>query len=170
MDPMMSKTFDLGKQEHFNDQLRNEKMNFTYLVPTDQAWDQIKTDFATAYKILFMGDFFYQTRKILERHIKIGSKLSLADMTRVSEEAGGVGVLRGAPLTVHTDQHGLTTILYDGLSARIVRPDIECSNGYIHLIDRVVMKRRDVTLGGTGTILPSLLAILSTWILSCLLK
>ena len=53
-----------------------------------------------------MGDFFYQTRKILERHIRIGSKLSLADMIRESEEAGGVGVLRGAPLTVHTDQHG----------------------------------------------------------------
>ena len=61
MDPMMSKTFDLGKQEHFNDQLRNEKMNFTYLVPTDQAWDQIKTDFATAYKVKQRTILFYRS-------------------------------------------------------------------------------------------------------------
>ena len=29
---------------------------------------------------------------------------------------------------------------YDGIVARIVRANIECTNGYIHLIDRVVMK------------------------------
>ena len=46
-----SKTFNLGKQEHFNDQLNDTDLQFTFLVPTDQAWDQIQKDFATAYKV-----------------------------------------------------------------------------------------------------------------------
>ena len=50
-DNHFSKTFNLGKQEHFNDQLNNPDLQFTFLVPTDQAWDQIKKDFATAYKV-----------------------------------------------------------------------------------------------------------------------
>ena len=33
-----------------------------------------------------------------------------------------------------------TFVNYDGVIAKIVRPDIECTNGYIHLIDKVVVK------------------------------
>ena len=33
-----------------------------------------------------------------------------------------------------------TFVNYDGVVAKIVRPDIECTNGYIHLIDKVVVK------------------------------
>ena len=32
----------------------------------------------------------------------------------------------------------------DGVVARVVRGDIECTNGYIHLIDRVVFKVRNI--------------------------
>ena len=34
----------------------------------------------------------------------------------------------------------VTTVSYDGIVARVVRANIECTNGYIHLIDSVVMK------------------------------
>ena len=34
----------------------------------------------------------------------------------------------------------VSLVNYDGLTARIVRPNIECTNGYIHLIDKVVVK------------------------------
>ena len=33
-----------------------------------------------------------------------------------------------------------TFVNYDGVVAKVVRPDIECTNGYIHLIDKVVVK------------------------------
>ena len=33
-----------------------------------------------------------------------------------------------------------TFVNYDGVVAKIVRPNIECTNGYIHLIDKVVVK------------------------------
>lgn len=173
MDPMMSKTFDLGKQEHFNDQLKEGDIKFTFLVPTDQAWDQIKQDFATAYKVLFMGDFFYQVHHILERHLKVGEKLSLHELVRNSQDGKGFEVMRGSPLQLSEQEENgemVTTVSYDGIVARVVRANIECTNGYIHLIDRVVMKRRDVTLGGGGTVLPSIIAIVATWTVSSLLR
>jgi len=172
MDPMMSKTFHLGAQEHFNDQFKLEDIQFTFLVPTDQAWEQIQRDFASAYKVLFMGDFFYQVHHILERHLKVGAKLSLNELVTASQEGRGFEVVRGTPLQLSVEEkHGemVTTVAYDGIVARVVRANIECKNGYIHLIDKVVMKRRDVTLGGGGTILPSIISIISMWALSFLI-
>ena len=38
----------------------------------------------------------------------------------------------------------VTTVSKDGIVARVVRANIECTNGYIHLIDRVVMKVKNL--------------------------
>lgn len=171
MDPMMSKTYTLGKQEHFNDQLNKNDLKFTFLVPTDQAWEQIRKDYATAYKVLFMGEFFYQVHHILERHLRVGAKLSIDDLVKASNEGKGFEVMRGSPLQLVTEEkngESVTFVKYETIEARVVRANIECTNGYIHLIDKVVMKRRDVTLGRAGNALPSILAILATWAVSSL--
>ena len=34
----------------------------------------------------------------------------------------------------------VTLVSYDGIEARVVRGDLQCTNGYIHLIDRVIIK------------------------------
>ena len=97
-DPMMTKTFDLGNQEHFNDDFKKAEEKFTYLVPTDKAWEEIQQEMATAHKVsfsspmyfcflafkkfttffpdqvLFMGEFFYQSEKILKRHLRVRMK------------------------------------------------------------------------------------------------
>jgi len=172
MDPMMSNTFNLGKQEHFNDQLNQSDLQFTYLVPTDQAWDILKKDFATAYKVLFMGDYYYQVHHILERHLQVGAKLSLNELLKASQEGKGFEVMRGSPLQLSMQEENgemVTTVSYDGIVARVVRANIECTNGYIHLIDRVVMKRRDVTMGMGSHVLPSVIAIITAWAVSSLL-
>ena len=90
-DPMMTKTFDLGNQEHFNDDFKKVDEKFTYLVPTDKAWEEIQQEMATAHKVcfqpfwppqafldqvLFMGEFFYQSEKILKRHLRVSLKTS----------------------------------------------------------------------------------------------
>ena len=43
----------------------------------------------------------------------------------------------------------MSFVNYDGITSRIVRPNIECTNGYIHLIDKVVMKVRNLTFSKT---------------------
>ena len=32
------------------------------------------------------------------------------------------------------------------MTARIVRPDLHCTNGYVHVIDTVLMNDRDVSI------------------------
>ena len=61
-DPMMTKTFDLGNQEHFNDDFKNEEEKFTYLVPTDNAWEEVQQEMATAHKV---GFFLTTTYKVV---------------------------------------------------------------------------------------------------------
>jgi hypothetical protein len=41
-------------------------------------------------------------------------------------------------------------VQWDLLTARLVRPNLECTNGYIHVIDNVLMRERDVYISGTG--------------------
>ena len=56
---------------------------------------------------------------------------------------------------------------WEDVQAKLIRPNLECTNGYIHIIDRVVMKRRDVTLAATAA--TNLKTCLVTLLLSCLL-
>jgi hypothetical protein len=79
---------------------------------------------------------------------------------------------KGAPLRFFnktTNGELQHMVAYESREAVIIRPNIECSNGYIHVIDKVIMKRRDVTLGGGNGILPSMIALCSTFILTLLL-
>jgi len=157
-DPMMTKTFQLGNQEHFNDDFKRADGTFTYLVPTDRAWEHLRAQEATAYKVLFMGEYFYQSEKILKRHLKVGASLSLANLT----STGSISVLRGDPLTVTQTMEGdepVVHVTYEDLTARVVRGDIRCSNGYIHLVDKVIMKRREVTMSKASLAISSLVVL-----------
>ena len=62
VDPMMSSLYSLGNQNHFNHMFNNSDEKFTYIAPSNAAWDDINRQFASAYKILFMGAFGYQVR------------------------------------------------------------------------------------------------------------
>lgn len=62
LDPMMSSVYSLGNQNHFNHLFNNTNEEFTYVVASNAAWDEINDKFASAYKILFMGAFGYQVR------------------------------------------------------------------------------------------------------------
>ena len=64
VDPMMSSVYSLGNQNHFNHLFNNTNEEFTYVVASNAAWDEINDKFASAYKILFMGAFGYQVRQI----------------------------------------------------------------------------------------------------------
>ena len=61
---MMSSVYSLGNQNHFNHLFNNTNEEFTYVVASNAAWDEINDKFASAYKILFMGAFGYQVRQI----------------------------------------------------------------------------------------------------------
>ena len=68
MDPMMSSVHSLGNQNHFNHMFNKSNEKFTYIVPSDMAWDEINQQFASVHKILFMGSFAYQVSKLSQKH------------------------------------------------------------------------------------------------------
>lgn len=165
MDPMMSSVHSLGNQNHFNHMFNNTDEKFTYVVPSNLAWDDINKQFTSAYKILFMGAFAYQTQTILERHLKIGEALTTDQLIAMSETDGSVTMLRGAPgfkFVQKQDGDGpFTVIEWEDLEARVIRPNLECSNGIIHVVDKVIMKKRDVTLSkSSGSVGASLILTL----------
>ena len=58
----------------------------------------------TPFQILFMGDFYYQTHHILERHLKVGAKMSLKQMLDNSKDGKDFDVMRGPSLKVFTKE------------------------------------------------------------------
>ena len=93
----------------------------------------------------------FQTQTILERHLKIGEGLTTAQLIEMTKE-GPVTMLRGAPgfkfveKVDEVDGSTYTVIEWEDLQARIIRPNMECSNGIIHVIDKVIMKVNSCTL------------------------
>ena len=51
-----------------------------------------------------MGDFYYQTHHILERHLKVGAKMSLKQMLDNSKDGKDFDVMRGPSLKVFTKE------------------------------------------------------------------
>jgi len=151
MDPMLSSTYALGQQNHLNDEFKPDQ-KYTYLVPSNQAWEELNRKLTTVHKILFMGQFSYQTDQILERHLRIGQELTASEMVAQTDHMGGIGMLRGLnPLkfkhVIDSDGNTYTVVQWEDLEARLIRPNLKCTNGYIHVIDKVLLKQRDITLG-----------------------
>ena len=51
-----------------------------------------------------MGNFVYQTHHILERHLKIGTKMSLKEIIDHSQDGMGLDVLRGPALKIYSEE------------------------------------------------------------------
>ena len=51
-----------------------------------------------------MGNFVYQTHHILERHLKIGAKMSLKEIIDDSLTGRGLDVLRGPALQIYSEE------------------------------------------------------------------
>ena len=102
---------------------------YTYLVPTNQAWEVFKLDHPTDHQVTLMiiyiylymtcfpslyiqvslgyfsykvsqSYFSYRITQLLERHTQVGAKLSLDMMVEDSREGRGVQVTRGSPVLV----------------------------------------------------------------------
>ena len=88
--------------------------------------------------------------------MKIGEALTTKQMQELTKNDGEVSMLRGDPgfkFIEKTEEDGqvYTVLEWEDLEARVIRPNLECTNGYIHVIDKVIMKKRDVTLSKSPT-------------------
>ncbi|XP_037077838.1 fasciclin-1-like [Pollicipes pollicipes] len=127
-----SSTSALAAQDRFGDNVRRMDRKFT-----------------------MFGKASYQATNILERHLVIGHAYNMEELVRLSLQEGGVKTFKtlfhvenvpgtsalGAPMNEYV-------IKWEGMQARVTRTNVECTNGYIHVIDGVMMRARDVTTSG----------------------
>ncbi|XP_037707429.1 fasciclin-1 isoform X5 [Drosophila subpulchrella] len=167
-DPMMSDTYKMGNFSHFNDQLNNTQRRFTYFVPRDKGWQKTELDYPSAHKKLFMQDFAYHSKSILERHLAISDKeYTMKDLVKFSQESGSVVLptFRDS-LSIRVEEeaghlhdeyasHEWTgyVIIWNYKKINVYRPDVECTNGIIHVIDYPLLEEKDVVVAG-GSYLP----------------
>lgn len=174
-DPMLSATYNLSTQEGWNERLNERKEKFTLFVPSNDAWDLIHRTLPSAFKKLFMGEFPYHVRYILERHMIVGQDWSLEELAALTTNSTPRTAVPGERLQMTRGKiyfqarvkprAGEYYIEWNGIQAKVIRPDVECVNGVVHVVDKVLMMNRDVTVaGGAGTTVPGLATLLSTMI------
>ncbi|XP_046393705.1 fasciclin-1 isoform X3 [Ischnura elegans] len=164
-DPMLNKTFHLGQQERFNEQLNDTRKRFTYFVPRDSAWEKAEIHSPSAHKKLFMKEFSYHVKQILERHLVVDHAYNMADLMKIANSTVVLPTVRDV-LKIRVkeiEKNGADTngtgyyLEWQGERIHVFRPDVECTNGVIHVIDSALLKESDVIV--TGGSMPSSLLL-----------
>ncbi|XP_076173481.1 fasciclin 1 Fas1 domain-containing isoform X2 [Ptiloglossa arizonensis] len=186
-DPMLNSTYFLGQRRGFNDQLNDMTKRFTYFAPRDNAWSVAAISYPSTSKKLFMPEFSYHTKQILERHLVVASEAyTMAKMKEMKHNDTIILPAARDNLKLRVrevgedDKHDENAIRpesfgyqieWDGQWIRVVRPDVECTNGIIHVIDSVFLKSSDVRVKGSTAssvvcLAPHLIMILvAKWLL-----
>lgn len=114
------------------DALSNPNSSFTVYAPTDAAF--IAAGFPTADAVANADPAFLQ--QVLLNHAIADGGTFTCEQTSTSATTAG-----GNTLTYSPFQNGVFTILGNSntVPANMVIPDIQCSNGVVHVIDRVLL-------------------------------
>ncbi|KAG7211300.1 hypothetical protein KM043_010598 [Ampulex compressa] len=170
-DPMLNSTYFLGQRRGFNDQLNDTTKRFTYFAPRDYAWNVAAINYPSTCKKLFMPDFSYYTKQILERHLVISDQAyTMAKLKEMQHNETIVLSSARDSLKLRVKEYGESyQVEWEGKWIRVLRPDVECTNGIIHVIDAVFLKDSDVRVTGGATLAslaPHLIMILlAKWLL-----
>ncbi|KYQ53713.1 Fasciclin-1 [Trachymyrmex zeteki] len=163
-DPMLNSTYLLGQRRGFNDQLNDTTKRFTYFAPYDYAWKDAANNYPSTTKKLFMPEFSYHTKQILERHLIIADQAyTMAKLKEISNDTIYLPAARDT-LKLRIKEHSESyQVEWEGKKIRVIRPDVECTNGIIHVIGSVFLKDSDVRVTGgasLATLAPHLIMIL----------
>lgn len=101
---------------------------FTVLAPTDEAFDKLP---AGTVDDLLMPSNKSKLVALLTYHV-IPSKAMAADVVKLDGKT--VKSVEGSPIKVMVE--GKTVMVND---AKVVKADVACKNGVIHVIDKVIM-------------------------------
>ncbi len=99
---------------------------FTVFAPTDEAFKKLGD--ATIKKVLADKELL---KKILLAHVVVGKSVMAADVVKLNGEK-----VNGFTIKV---EDGKVSLGNDKATANVVKTDIKCSNGVIHVIDTVLM-------------------------------
>ncbi|XP_068630999.1 fasciclin-1 [Battus philenor] len=152
-DPMLNITYNLGKKQMFNHQLDEMEHRYTYFVPRDHAWQKFQIRHPSAYKALFREDYGYYTKQILERHvIKAGRAYTVSDLKLLANETHPIILpTTRDPLKLRVKESDKNYYVeWNGHWIHVFRPDVECTNGIIHVIDEPFVLESDIRATGSA--------------------
>lgn len=153
-DPMLNITYNLGKRQMFNQQLNDMENRYTYFVPRDHAWLKFQLRHPSAYGSLFKEDFGYFTKQILERHlIRAGRSYTVSDLKLLANETHPFVLPTSRdPLRLRVKESDKNYYVeWNGHWIHVFRPDVECTNGIIHVIDEPFILESDIRVTGAGS-------------------
>lgn len=153
-DPMLNSTYFLGQRIGFNSQLNETRTRFTYFAPRDYAWSVSAISYPSTTKKIFMPEYSYHARQILERHLVIADEAyTMAKLREMKHNETFVLPAARDSLKLRVREAGESyQIEWEGIWIRVFRPDVECTNGIIHVIDAVLLKDSDIRVTGTASI------------------
>ncbi|SHG07384.1 Uncaracterized surface protein containing fasciclin (FAS1) repeats [Salegentibacter echinorum] len=113
---------------------------FTVFAPTNKAFEQV--DKATL-DTLMMSENKDKLSSVLKYHV-VDDEITAQDLSQMIEENDGeatISTLDGGELKAMMDGDNIVLKDENGNTATITATDIEASNGIVHIIDAVVMKK-----------------------------
>lgn len=116
---------------------------YTVFAPTNSAFE--KVDEATMDELM-KSENQDQLATVLKYHV-IDDEITASDLSQMIEDAENgeatFSTMEGAELTAMMDGENIVLKDGNGNTATIIATDIEASNGMVHLIDGVVMKKKE---------------------------
>ncbi|XP_049869898.1 fasciclin-1 isoform X1 [Pectinophora gossypiella] len=152
-DPMLNITYNLGKRQMFNHPLNEMEHRYTYFVPRDHAWLKFQIRHPSAFKALFREDYGYFTKQILERHlIRAGRAYSVSDLKLLANDTHPFVLPTSRdPLRMRVKESDKNYYVeWNGRWIHVFRPDVECTNGIIHVIDEPFVLESDIHAAGSA--------------------
>lgn len=106
---------------------------FTVFAPTDKAFQKLEKSKPGILAMLLKPENKDKLTAILTYHV-VSGKLLAADVMKL-KNGYKAKTVNGKSVTVHT-KHGVQLD-----NAKVIKTDIECSNGVIHVIDTVLIPK-----------------------------
>ncbi|XP_050541767.1 fasciclin-1 isoform X2 [Daktulosphaira vitifoliae] len=159
-DPTLNFTNYLGSASGLNDELSNTEKRFTYFVPRNWAWNHVNTHSPHVFNKIF--DNVQVGRQILERHLIVSNKAYTMEDLRALATNSNLSVklstVRDVNMYLQVKQVMSGYMIgWRDEWINVYRPDVHCTNGIIHVIDKVLMEDSDVN---TGTMITSATTLL----------
>ncbi|PKD18248.1 fasciclin [Salegentibacter salinarum] len=115
---------------------------YTVFAPTNSAFE--KVDQATMDELM-KSENKDQLATVLKYHV-VDDEITASDLSQMIEDGEGeasFSTMDGAELKVMMEGDNIVLQDENGNKATIIATDIEASNGMVHLIDGVVMRKKD---------------------------
>lgn len=140
-DPTLNISYHLGELSNLNQLLKNNNTQLTYFIPRDSAWrefDDWERDVLFSKASGFFGRHLVvsdtpYSMKVLELHSRQPNNSEL-----LLNSAGGVVALRIRKIEDKYFIHWKDKVI------SVYRPDYQCTNGVVHVIDHPFVSREDL--------------------------